>query len=420
MEQHHKNRIVKHAGVIIVLIIFLTSLILPVAYTIYSPSNKGYIHGTVAAADASRDIVLISKSAGLEIPTKESGTTSMDIADINNDGNPDLISVGDHGNPYVNCDEHGIMVWLNNGNGTWVVHQTGDFGYGGIAAGDINNDGYLDVAWGIHHDYSGVPGFGDTLIGAALGDGTGYNWIPYATGLATGGESWGMFATKLTDFDCNGLLDIVSQSFGMGQGVHVYKSHGDGNWSHAWMVDGSTLFSENKLETGDANTDGFPDIFASTNTKYVFLGDGSFGFTQSQNGLPTGQYKGIDCGDVNNDGCDDIVFGLASSGIRCYTYDKDNNSWVSASTGLPTSGTYHAQFGDINAHKATSILVMGPGIGCKADHGRCRPPGIIRICSSTAISTMMDEKTLSFRQRRVPTSFVCTPPGSSRRSLPLG
>jgi len=356
MKRLPKDHTLKHIGILVLSVIVIISFITPAANTFYSPFNRGSIHGSAAAVHASRDIVLISKSVGLGTPTLESGHTALNVADMNNDGNPDIISVGDHGNPYVNTQEHGIMVWLNNGNGTWDVHQNGDFGYGGIAAGDINNDGYMDVAWGIHHDYSGVPGWGDTLEGAALGDGTGYNWIPYATGLGTGGEWWGMFATDLADFDCNGLLDLVSQSFGMGQGIHVYKNHGDGNWSHVWMVDGSTLFSENNLETGDANADGYPDIFASTNTEYVYLGNGSFGFTQHQNGLPAGQYTGIDCRDINNDGCDDIVFGLGSSGIRCYTYDKSTDSWVSASTGLPTTGTYYAQLGDINGDGFVDIV----------------------------------------------------------------
>jgi hypothetical protein len=356
MERLPKDHTLKHIGILILLVVVIISFITPAANTFYSPFNQGSIQGSADASHASRDLILISKSGGLETPTLESGPTALNVADMNNDGNPDIISVGDHGNPYVNTQEHGIMVWLNNGDGTWDIHQNGDFGYGGIAAGDINNDGYMDVAWGIHHDYSGVPGWGDTLEGAALGDGTGYNWIPYATGLETGGEWWGMFATDLADFDCNGLLDIVSQSFGMGQGIHVYKNHGDGNWSHVWSVDGSTLFSENNLEVGDANADGYPDIFASTNTEYVYFGNGSFGFTQHQNGLPTGQYTGIDCRDINNDGCDDIVFGEDSSGIRCYTYDKSTDSWVSASNGLPTTGTYYAQFGDINGDGFVDIV----------------------------------------------------------------
>jgi hypothetical protein len=348
--------------VLAVCLILLHSLAFSSMFTTPDNSTKGEIlQKTASAATIPRDIVLISKSTGLETPSKEIGKTEMEMADLNNDGNVDIISVGDHGSPYVNCQEHGIMVWFGDGQGSWTVHQNGEFGYGGIAAGDINNDGILDVAWGIHHDYSGVPGWGDTLIGAALGDGTGYNWIPYATGLATDDEWWGMFATDFADFDCNGLLDIVSQSFGMGQGVHVYKNHGDGNWSHAWSVDGTYLFSDNNLETGDANADGFPDIFTSTDSQYVFLGNGSFGFNLSQNNLPTGQYKGMDCGDANCDGCDDIVFGLESSGIRCYTYDVDTNGWVSISTGLPTSGTYHAQFGDINGDGFLDIVCyIGP------------------------------------------------------------
>jgi hypothetical protein len=113
----------------------------------------------------SKSITFVEKSSGLQIPAKEGGNTEYELADMNNDGNLDVISVGDHGSPFINSPQHGIMVWIGDGEGTWSVQQVGDFGYGGIEAGDLNSDGYLDVVWGIHHNYAPPgSGFGDTLV----------------------------------------------------------------------------------------------------------------------------------------------------------------------------------------------------------------------------------------------------------------
>lgn len=308
---------------------------------------------------ASANVTFVEKSTGLGNPEKEGGDTEYELADINNDGHLDIISVGDHGSPYVNTNQHGIMVWSGNGKGKWSVNQTGNFGYGGIEAGDLNNDGYLDVAWGIHHAYSSTPGFGDTLIGAALGDGTGSNWVGWATGLGTGGESWGMFETDLADFDCNGLLDIISQSFGSGNGYHQYENNGDGTWTHQWSLTGGNTYDN--LETGDFNSDGYPDFAGNKDGSFVFLGDGTFDFTLTQSGLPNSDWRGLDVGDMNNDGCDDLVIGYSSSGVRCYEYDKQNDDWDLASDGLPSSGSYNPQFGDINGDGFLDIIAYaGP------------------------------------------------------------
>jgi hypothetical protein len=316
------------------------------------------------------NVTFVEKSTGLNNPEKEGGDTEYELADINNDGHLDVISVGDHGSPYINSDQHGIMVWSGDGEGTWSVNQTGYFGYGGIEAGDLNNDGYLDVAWGIHHDYSSTPGFGDTLIGAALGDGTGSNWIGWATGLGSGGETWGMFETDLADFDCNGLLDIISQSFGSGNGYHQYENNGDGTWTHQWSLTGGNTFDN--LEAGDFNSDGYPDFAGNKDGSFVFLGDGTFDFTLTQSGLPTSDWRGLDVGDMNNDGCDDLVIGYSSSGVRCYEYNKQYDDWDLASDGLPSSGSYHPQFGDIDGDgfldivaysSPTGYLYLGDGSG---------------------------------------------------------
>ena len=72
----------------------------------------------------------------------EGGMTQARLADINQDGHLDLISIGDHGSPNINANEHGISIFFGNGTGTgWQLFQNGNFGYGGCAVGDINNDG---------------------------------------------------------------------------------------------------------------------------------------------------------------------------------------------------------------------------------------------------------------------------------------
>jgi len=302
------------------------------------------------------NVSFVEKSTGLNNPPLDTGDTELELADMNNDGNLDIISVGDHGCPYGS--QFGILVWEGDGDDSWSISNNGWFGYGGIEAGDLNLDGYLDVVWGIHHNY-GTSGFGDTLIGAALGDGSCINWDPWASGLGTAGETWGMFETDLADFDCNGLLDIISQSFGCCNGYHVYENNGDGTWTHKWTNTGGN--TDNNLEVGDFNSDGFPDFAGCNDGYFVYLGDGNFDFTLTQSGLPSSSWVGLDVGDMNNDGCDDLVLCYSSAGVRCYKYDKQNNDWDLASSGLPTSGTYYPQFGDIDGDGNLDIIAyLGP------------------------------------------------------------
>jgi hypothetical protein len=104
---------------------------------------------------------------GPAFPEWDGGDTGLCFADIDGDGNVDFVSIGDHGSPYINTDQHGIMVYFGDGAGGWSIHMEGNFGYGGIAVGDVNNDGLLDVGYGMHHDYSGTD-LGDQLIEVRL------------------------------------------------------------------------------------------------------------------------------------------------------------------------------------------------------------------------------------------------------------
>lgn len=298
---------------------------------------------------AGHSVTLIDRSSGLEVPQLETGKTELELGDIDGDGNLDIVSLGDHGNP--GSGQEGIMIWFGNGEGSWSLTQEGDFGYGGCALGDLDGDGIMDIAWGQHHDY-GAGGIGDRLINAALGNGTGSGWVPWDEGLGENGESWGMFATDAADFDNDGLLDIICQSFGASNGVRVYRNKGDGSWQQEWQLTGQN--ADFTLETGDFDADGNMDFICTrwgggeyTN---IFLGDGGFGFTLSHGNIPQTAINAVDTGDFDRDGrCDILVSFASDSGVRVYSLDDATGDWEDRSSGLPGGSSYSmVNFGDLN------------------------------------------------------------------------
>lgn len=299
----------------------------------------------------------VESSSGLGIPELDGGHTELEFADIDADGNVDLLSIGDHGSPYINTDQHGVTVWFGDGAGGWSVYQNGNFGYGGIAIGDVNGDGLWDVGYGMHHNYSGSD-FGNQLIEVALGDGTGMNWTPWDDGLATSGETWGMFGTDFADVDNDGDLDLGSNSFGCCAGVHVYLNAGDGTWGQSWGFTGGN--SNMWFVFGDINRDGNADIATSHESGTIYFGDGTGAFTPADDGLPSSSMNGTALGDVDNDGGLDVSF--ATGGVQVWVWDENLEQWLDFSGSLPTSGGYEAtQLRDMDADGYVDLIAFGSG-----------------------------------------------------------
>jgi len=325
------------------------------------PSSKAGLIGAALLAAAGwcggaggRDLAYLEQSSGLETPRMEGGRTEFELGDVNGDGHLDIVSIGDHGSPFINSPQHGVMVWFGDGAGNWTVHQTGNFGYGGVAIGDVNNDGIMDVGYGMHHDYSNTD-FGDQLLEVALGDGTGRNWTPWDDGLATNGETWGMFGTDFADVDNDGDLDVASISFGCCNGVHVYLNNGDGTWTQSWARTGDN--SSNDLTTADVNGDGFVDVIATHGLGTVYLGDGTGTFTPGDGNLPFGDWRrGVAAGDVNADGRDDVAF-PAGGGVQVWTW-IDEGEWADLSGDLASIGEYDlVQIADMNLDGFGDVIV---------------------------------------------------------------
>jgi hypothetical protein len=153
----------------------------------------------------------ISASAGL--PT--SGVF-QDVAfgDVDNDGKLELLATraGVAGGGMVIYDFYELSY-----PGYWTLaplQVPGNTGYGRLALGDLNVDGWLDILVGSHQDSPSTYGL--------------YTWLggPYTFTAGTRPTTNGALqATALADFDLNGLLDVAAGDDG-GLGTSAWRNGG--------------------------------------------------------------------------------------------------------------------------------------------------------------------------------------------------
>lgn len=316
--------------------------------------------GGEAPGSAVAELDYVDSSVGLSPPELDGGDTEFEMGDVDGDGRVDLVSVGDHGNPLINTDQEGIMVWFGDGQGNWTHTQSGHLGYGGVALGDVNGDGLVDVGYGIHHDYSSTD-LGDQLLEVALGDGTGLAWTPWDDGLADEGQSWGLLATDFADVDGDGDLDVGSMGFGASDGLQIYLNERDGTWDRSFGFLGGN--SSHVFVFGDVNGDGHPDVGTAKEEGTVWLNDGE-GFLQVADGnLPPTSFlrRGPDLGDVDEDGRDDLSYCDGSGDAQVWLWRGDD-VWEDASAGLPAVTTcQHTQLHDMNGDGSVDLVTFGEG-----------------------------------------------------------
>lgn len=311
------------------------------------------------AEGQNRSVDYVESSVGLSWPQWEGGRSELEMADVNLDGNIDILTIGDHGSPLY--DEKGVMVYFGDGSGRWLVEMSGNFGYGGIAIGDVNNDGLPDIGYAMHHNYASND-FGDQLIEVALGDGSGLSWTPWDDGLATQGESYGMFATDFGDADNDGDLDIAVTSFGYGNPLMVYLNDGDGSWTHGATLTGGN--TDEHVVFGDINRDGNLDLATSYQDGSIFFGNGDGSFYNGEYNLPSGGFNGYDglsLGDVDNDGGMDLAW-IEGGGIRVWVFHEAESLWFDYSGTLPVSGSFGmTQLVDMNVDGYCDVVAAGNG-----------------------------------------------------------
>ncbi len=249
--------------------------------------------------------VLLGKGDGTFQPpivrTIQAGTThGVALADVNGDGKVDLIYT------WASAAQNDIAVCFGNGDGTFqspALYTVGSYPYSVIAV-DVNNDQKLDL---VTANASGTLAYLKNN-----GDGT----FAAAQQLTTGGYTSGVAAI---DVNHDGNMDLVAMNSGNGDptkaGLSFFLGHGNGTFDLA--VQRATGVTLSSIVSADFRNTGNGDVaVAGGESVFVFWGtqDGSAPINPSKFSGGAAPWS-IAAADLLAGGSSDIVLGQGSDRV---------------------------------------------------------------------------------------------------------
>ncbi len=290
--------------------------------------------------------------------------TGLALADINGDGWKDIVVA--NGN---DISRQSLVVYLNNGDGSFPLApswSSGDIDYHGhCAAGDINGDGWTDVAVSVYIGPEGfsepgrvkvyynqggeletVPSFESVTFytfSCALGDADGDGDLDLAAAASESyGDIWdyakvfinhngsynqqpewesanlaGTMDVDFADMDNNGFLDLVFIGNEYPNAIYLADNSGVIDPNPDWQSLETNNYN-NSLDIGFMGEEGYPAFVTTGNDQLG--GDGKIRLYAFPGGVPVnstadwispyvGYGSGVFLADVTRDGMPDLIYG---------------------------------------------------------------------------------------------------------------
>lgn len=312
------------------------------------------------------------------VPETWLGTSVSGAGDVNADGFDDVIIGSPRQAPFPGILP-GIVEVFSGLDGS-LLHSfiqppplaRTNFGVRVSGAGDVNADGYDDVIVSGNTLFLQVQNQGRVYVYSGFDGSTLMTLDGFPSQIGFGAS-----VSDAGDLNTDGFDDILVGAY---QSNHAYAFSGaDGSlmytWSHPNQING---FGFSMSRAGDVNNDGcedviigFPYLAQRTGLAQVFSGmDGQVIYTFIGNPNSEFGYSVDTAGDVNGDGYDDLVVGAPTNignGVqvgRVSVFSGIDGNLIAVFNGLHVfdyMGSTVATAGDTNGDGLDDIVVGAPG-----------------------------------------------------------
>jgi len=316
-------------------------------------TNNNYVLGTATLSPGQ------AAQTWLNTQSPQTGSYPLGVAvgDFNEDGRLDLATANDVSDS--------LTVLLGNGDGTFNLASTptGVYSPFSLVVGDFNGDGIPDVA---------AAGFYSSRVTVLLGNGDGtFNQVPDNFDTDQGPRSM-----TVADFNGDGILDLATSNF-VGNTVTILLGNGDGTFA-ATALNPPAGAGPTSIAAGDFNGDGIPDLAVANengNSVSVLLGNGDGTFTAAPTIAVGNSPKSIVVADFNGDGkadlavanfVDDTVTILLGNGNGTFAATPATPTTGDAPSALAVGDFFGSGIPDLaaaNFYGATVTVLLGNGDG---------------------------------------------------------